>query len=281
MQKINIPSFDLKTMKQDPKIALIGKRGSGKSTLIKDLIYNMNYKLENIYAISVGEEYDKFYGNFLNKQNIHCKYDDSIISDLMEQQEERLTNSKETAESILLILDDCLHKKIMQNTSFKDLIYNGRNYKIGIIMTMQYPLMMTVDIKCNIDYIFATTSSHDSDIKKIYDYWNRTIPLFDTFKTIYDNVTQNYNNMVINYTAYNDMPRIFRYKALVINDEDIKHKLSDYHVEFKLENNEQEDEKSQISNYTESRADSMSFQDKEALMKIINILEIVVNKILN
>ncbi len=55
----------------------------------------------------------------------------------------------------ILILDDCLYDNSwIKDTNIRALFMNGRHYKTMFVITMQYALGITPNLRTNIDYVF-------------------------------------------------------------------------------------------------------------------------------
>ena len=54
--KLKIRKFDMKTMPPDAVVLLVGKRGTGKSTLLKDIMFHMRDQLHCGVAFSPTED---------------------------------------------------------------------------------------------------------------------------------------------------------------------------------------------------------------------------------
>ena len=81
--KISIKKFNMKTIKEGDSILILGKKSTGKSSLVLDIIDNT--KIQKGIIFSEIEELSSFYKkiNEKNKVNIHTKYDINVISNLI------------------------------------------------------------------------------------------------------------------------------------------------------------------------------------------------------
>jgi hypothetical protein len=75
---------------------------------------------------------------------------------------------------------------------------NGRHIGITLIFTMQFPMKISPEIRCNFDYVFLKQDCMISNQKRIYDHYAGLFPTFDFFKQILDQLTTNFGTIVIN-----------------------------------------------------------------------------------
>ena len=199
---LSIHKFDLSTFCSNPSICMIGKRGSGKTVLIKELLTHM-YKhkmIDECIIISPTERMSMQYGNIADK--IYYSYNDKIVEELLEIQRHRIDEAKQTGKKpkkVVIVLDDCLAQKgnWVRSQATQELLFNSRHYHITIILTMQFPLGMTPELRSNFDYIFLAHDDFISNIKRIYDHYAGMFPTFDSFRQVFAQITDDHGFMTI------------------------------------------------------------------------------------
>jgi hypothetical protein len=204
-QKIPIKKFDLSEMVQHPAIVMIAKRGSGKSWICRAI-------LKHLHTIPVGliiaptDKMSMFYGTFFPDSYIHYDYKSEIIEKLIYRQEQMIEKRKRYKAQgkyvdtrSIIIMDDCLAKKgsWMRDQPIAELLMNGRHYHITYILTMQYPLGITPELRGNFDYIFLMADNFQSNLKRMYDHYAGMFPSFDSFRQIFQELTKNFQAMVV------------------------------------------------------------------------------------
>lgn len=228
---LNLSKFDMKNIQFDPKkshgpvIVLIGRRDTGKSFLVKDLLYNIGQDIPFGTVISGTEAGNGFYGELVPKILIYHEYDTSIVDTILERQQTviKAINAENTTYGrseidgrTFLILDDCLYdNKWSRDKIMKMLFMNGRHWKIMLIITMQYPLGVPPNLRTNIDYTFILREPYLRNKKIIYENYAGMFPTFDSFCQIMDACTENYECLVISNNAKSNklVDQIFWYKA--------------------------------------------------------------------
>lgn len=105
------PHFDLRNIKQGEHIAIIGKRCSGLTTLVLDIVKNL--KIWPIVAI-VAESEEKLYENVIPSQYIYLSDNSRGLERILENQKLRIKIAKKRGINLenlrfLLLLDNALH----------------------------------------------------------------------------------------------------------------------------------------------------------------------------
>jgi ABC-type dipeptide/oligopeptide/nickel transport system ATPase component len=205
--KLELKKFDLRTMKDDAVVVLIGKRGSGKSEMTKAIMYE-HQKLPIGVVISQTERANHFFEPFVPKMLIYDEYDPSIIAKFLDRQvkitdqynaEKRQYGRTDLDPRGFLVLDDCLYDKTWPNDkNIRCLFMNGRHFKVFFIITMQYPLGIPPHLRCNVDYVFIFRETQLKQRERIYQQWAGMFPSFDVFNQVMDQCTENYECLVIN-----------------------------------------------------------------------------------
>ncbi len=226
---LNLRKFDMKTIPQDAVCVFIGRRRTGKSTLVRDLLYHhQNIPLGTV--ISGTEESNSFYGKMVPPLFIHNEFNPTILANFVKRQ--RLVVAKMTKDAqegrrtnidprAFLILDDCMYDDTW--TRDKNILYlflNGRHVKVFFLITMQYPLGIQPALRTNVDYVFILREPYQSNRKRIYENYGAAFPSFEFFCQVMDQCTQNYECLVIcNNTQSNKLEdAVYWYKAEMHGD---------------------------------------------------------------
>ena len=207
-----------------PVIVLIGRRDTGKSYLVRDLLfYHQDIPIGTV--ISGTEAGNGFFGEHVPKLFIHNEYNASIIENILKRQKTVLKQIKKEQElykkstidpRAFVILDDCLYDATWTRDKVMRLLFmNGRHWKMMLIITMQYPLGIPPNLRTNIDYVFLLREPYISNRKKIYENYAGMFPTFESFCQVMDQCTENYECLVINNNCKSNKltEQIFWYKA--------------------------------------------------------------------
>tara|TARA_B100000085_G_scaffold263675_1_gene269908 strand:+ start:349 stop:1185 length:837 start_codon:yes stop_codon:yes gene_type:complete len=226
---LELKRFDMKKIRFDPNenagpvIVLIGRRDTGKSFLVRDLIfYHQDIPIGTV--ISGTEAGNGFYSKHVPKLFIHEEYNTAIIENILKRQRQVLKTIKKENEvgrstidpRAFVILDDCLYDNSWAKDKMMRLLFmNGRHWKIMLIITMQYPLGIPPNLRTNIDYVFILREPYIANRKRIYENYAGMFPTFESFAQVMDQCTENYECLVIDNNAKSNklQDQIFWYKA--------------------------------------------------------------------
>ena len=232
---LELGKFDMKQISfkpnenKGPVVVLIGRRDTGKSFLVRDLLYH-HQDIPIGTVISGTEEGNGFYGTMIPKLFIHDEYNTAIIENVLKRQRGVLKQMKKEIESYrkstidprtFLILDDCLYDASWAKDKMMRLLFmNGRHWKIMCIITMQYPLGIPPNLRTNIDYVFILREPYITNRKRIYENYAGMFPTFESFCQVMDQCTENFECLVINNNAKSNrlQDQIFWYKAEAHNE---------------------------------------------------------------
>ena len=221
---LELKKFDISTIKPDKVCVFIGKRETGKSFLVKDLLY-FHKKVPIGTVISGTEGANQFYGKMVPSLFIHDEYTPAVVANAVKRQklvvkkkmkEEHLYGKSNINPSAFLILDDCLYDNTwVKDVNIRSLFMNGRHYKMLFIITMQYALGIPPNLRTNIDYVFILRENYVSNRKKLYEHYAGMFPTFEIFCQVMDQCTEDFNCLVINNNAKSNKleEQVFWYKA--------------------------------------------------------------------
>ena len=212
-----------------PVVVLIGRRDTGKSYLVRDLLfYHQDIPIGTV--ISGTEAGNGFYGVLVPKLFIHEEYNTAIIENILKRQKTVLKQVKKELlqykrsnidPRAFVIMDDCLYDATWSKDKLMRLLFmNGRHWKIMLIITMQYPLGIPPNLRTNIDYVFILREPYLTNRKRIWENYAGMFPTFESFCQVMDQCTENFECLVINNNSKTNKltDQIFWYKAEPHND---------------------------------------------------------------
>jgi hypothetical protein len=227
---LELKKFDMKSISfkpnenKGPVVVLIGKRDTGKSFLVRDLLYYQQ-EIPIGTVISGTEEGNGFYAKMVPKLFVHNEYNTAIIENILKRQRTVLKQIKKEIETYkrstidpraFVILDDCLYDATWTRDKMMRLLFmNGRHWKVMLVITMQYPLGIPPTLRTNIDYVFILRENYIANRKRIYENYAGMFPTFESFCQVMDQCTENYECLVINNNSKSNKlhDQVFWYKA--------------------------------------------------------------------
>jgi hypothetical protein len=232
---LDLKRFDMKSISfkpnesKGPVVVLIGRRDTGKSFLVRDILY-YHQDIPIGTVISGTEEGNGFYGKLVPKLFIHNEYNTAIIENILKRQRGVLKQIKKEMEQFkrstidprtFVILDDCLYDNTWARDKMMRLLFmNGRHWKVMLLITMQYPLGIPPTLRTNIDYVFILREPYIANRKRIYENYAGMFPTLESFCQVMDQCTENYECLVINNNSKSNkiQDQVFWYKADAHND---------------------------------------------------------------
>ena len=110
--EIQLRKFDMREIKDDKVVVLIGKRDTGKSFLCKDILYH-HRDIPVGQVISGTEGANQFYSKMVPKLFIHGEFNTQIVQNIIKRQKMLIDKMNGGQNNIdprsFLILDDCLY----------------------------------------------------------------------------------------------------------------------------------------------------------------------------
>jgi hypothetical protein len=212
--------------RKSPMMVIIGKKDTGKSFLVRDILFNTQSCYPVGTVISGTEVANEFFQHMVPSKFIHDKYKPEIVMNVIKRQmnikqkRNQDKNNRGGNSSIdpraFLILDDCLYDKAWINEeSTRYVFMNGRHVDLTTMITMQYPLGITPNLRTNVDFVFILRENILGNRRRIYENYAGMFPTFEMFCQFMDQCTENYECLVIcnNVSSNRLEDQVFWYKA--------------------------------------------------------------------
>jgi hypothetical protein len=213
--------------RKSPMMVIIGKKDTGKSFLVRDVLFQTQRHFPVGTVISATEAANEFFQTMVPSKFIHDKYRPEIVQNVIKRQatikSKRNTDKTSRGGSsnvdprAFLILDDCLYdaKSWINEESTRFVFMNGRHIDLMTIITMQYPLGITPNLRTNVDFVFILRENILGNRRRIYENYAGMFPTFEMFCSFMDQCTENYECLVIcNNVSSNKLEdQVFWYKA--------------------------------------------------------------------
>lgn len=194
-------SFDM--MSKSETIAVIAKRKSGKSVLLRDLLYHFR-DIPIGTVISPTEKLNKSYSKIVPPIFIHNDYKEEVIERVLKRQSMIIDNMERDPDfsgvdpHAFLLLDDCMFDNSWQKSAnMREIFYNGRHYKLMFLLSLQYSMGLNIGMRNNLDWIFLFKETIYANKKRLYEYFAGMFQSQQVFNSVLDQVTDNYGCLVI------------------------------------------------------------------------------------
>lgn len=211
---LHLRKFDMSSMRDNANALVIGRRATGKSFLVRDMLWHRR-DIPYCTVVSPTESICPFYSDIVPAERVHDEFAPAEVSLLLHRQRKALQGKRDDPRS-LLVLDNCLDKPITSDDGIRDAIVHGRHHKMFVALTItSYRVGLSANLWANVDYTFILRENMLSERRGLYDSIGNMFPTLEVFCDVLDQCTENYECLVIcNNTTSNRLEdRVFWYKA--------------------------------------------------------------------
>ena len=208
--ELPLRQFDMSKVQDDKVVVCIGRRGSGKSWAVRDLLSH-HTSIPTGIVISPTEQANRFFSDIVPHLLIHDEYSSATIDNLVKRQksivnkwrsELKLGHGDPVDPRAFAILDDCNYDSSwIKDKNIRYLFMNGRHIRVLFLITMQYSLGLPPNLRTNVDYAFIFRETNVNNRRRIYENYAGCIPSFDAFCQILDQCTQDHDFLVVDNTC--------------------------------------------------------------------------------
>jgi hypothetical protein len=219
---LKLKKFQMSNICDDAVVTFIGKRRTGKSWLVRDLLY-YHQDLPVGTVVSPTERCNKFFSNMVPPLFIHDEFQPSLIENVLKRQqkiidkiERRDPDYTDADPRAFLLFDDCMYDASWaRDKSVRFVFMNGRHLKILFLITMQYAMGIPPNLRNNIDFVFICRANTVAQQKRLYEQYAGMFPSLEMFAQVMNQCTENFECLVINNVTQSNQleDQVFWYKA--------------------------------------------------------------------
>ena len=211
---LQLKKFNPKNIDDNRVCVFIGKRGTGKTTLVTDIMYHKR-NIPVGMVMSGTEEGNSYYQQYIPDSFVYNDYQSDVIDKVLARQK-KMVRTKAPNAGVFVLLDDCMYdKKMVRDKCIRAIFMNGRHWKLFFMLTMQYCMDLSPDLRANIDYVFILRENIIQNREKIYKNFFGIFPTFDMFNQVLTSCTENYECLVLDNTSKSNKIEdvVYWYKA--------------------------------------------------------------------
>lgn len=180
---------------------MIGRRGTGKTFLLRDIIYHMRKRFDYGVAFTPTEDSAKMFGEFIPPSCIYDSFKPEVLETLMQIQRDRIQSSG-TAPSLFVIMDDCMYDKaVLRCKPIRDLFLNGRHQKVTLLIVAQYLMDLGPDLRGNVDYCFCLQDTVMGNRMKLWRHFFSVYESYADFSRAMTGATEDHKCIVLDNTS--------------------------------------------------------------------------------
>ncbi len=215
-QTIKIKEFDLNRISPNSKnymdgemrgtkIIIVGKPSTGKSTLVKTILYQKRNIIPVALIMSGTEDSNGSYKKFIPDSFIYNSYREDVLEKFVDRQKLAIKNLPNPYAA--LVIDDLgdqpsNFRRPLQLSLFK----NGRHLQIMYVLALQYSMDVFPAIRASTDFVFIFKENNLRFRKSLHENYAGAVGDFATFCSVMDQITEDRTALVIdNTTQSNDL----------------------------------------------------------------------------
>jgi hypothetical protein len=214
MSDYHLGKFDVANMKDNRIILLIGARGTGKTTLLFDLMYHMRDKWDWGLAMTPTMSTLEEFRDILPPCSVVKNMQKERIEELVEEAKDIKERGK--TRKLFVILDDCMFdRKSLEGTAMREIFMNGRHFNCAFVNSVQYLVDMKPALRTQVDYVFALRETNAETRKKLWKFFFGIFSSYQSFSAVFDAATNGHRCIVLDRTIATNKPEecIFYYQA--------------------------------------------------------------------
>ncbi len=220
MPDIKLKKFDPKKITANRVCTFIGRRGSGKTTCEKDIMWHLRWIPDGV-VYSPTEESNGDWEHHFPSSFIYSEYDPDSAKRIVARQRRRAKKHKYDRNyqitPTVIVCEDCMFdkKRFVNDKTARGVLMNGRQWWILLLISVQYMMDLTRDMRTQFDYIFLFKDNDIGNRERLWKSWGGVVPTFDAFSEIFSQCTKEYGCLVIDNTSLSEKieDSIFWYKA--------------------------------------------------------------------
>jgi hypothetical protein len=180
-------------------------------TFWKDMLFYIHNTI-HINSIFINEyenhttQYYRSESTFWNIIRDHI-FMQTMVGELMNNQRNNTINDK------YYVVIDQITNSLQQIGEIRELMYNGRHYRIGQLHRITHGTKIRPEFRSNFDYVILNPFHiNNNNLRRIYQNYFNLFPTFDIFRSLVDELRHNREFIIINMrsNSHNIYDRIFK-----------------------------------------------------------------------
>ena len=160
-------------------ILIIGKRASGKSSLLFDILSHIAHFFQFGLALTPTQSSRMKFASCMPSALIDRQSPERLqqfIAVVNSLYDKAITMGKEPRRSYLLCDDTAFDDKFMRCKTLSEVFLNGRNFGMTCILVLQYIMKVGPDLRGNADFVFVFWDNNSKNQEKIREFWFNMMP---------------------------------------------------------------------------------------------------------
>ena len=197
--KVRLNKWDPATIKPHRKILFVGRSGGGKSVAMRHVLFEMREGIDLAVCFTPTEEARLHFEQIVPPSCVHDKLDLDVVERALALQKVNLERNKER--SILLVADDCAFDKgVWRSPTVRSAFMNGRHFRTGLVLSMQYLMDLSPDLRTNVDYVVCTAENIHQNKKRLWQAFFGVFKTYSEFDKVFTACTKDFSCCVLDQT---------------------------------------------------------------------------------
>lgn len=186
----------------------IARKGSGKTSGMLDQCYNLR-DCPEVWLFQRTYFTNKSFWGIVPELFCYNQWRPDVIRYIMRRQDtinkKRMKNDLPPRYCTIIVDDLAGDKTFTKDKILNELFYNARHLKINVLITMQYSLNITPDLRSQFDWVFMFQEAMPRNLRRLYEHYcghfGEGREGFNEFKKIFGAMTEKYGFMAFHNTA--------------------------------------------------------------------------------
>jgi len=211
--KESFSTFDLSKIQDNCVIGIVGRRNSGKSTLVKDIITSRFKDITQGIVCSGSEKSNPFFRRFMAPTFAFSqKINEDHLTAFIQMAKDNPGEKK------LIVIDDCAFDSAQRKSpALKEIVLNGRHLNITVILVAQSCVDLgSPSVRSNTDIVFMTRENLLPALEQAYKLFFSVFPTFRQFRELCEETKRTpYKCLVCDMSSFgtiHDMVKTYKAK---------------------------------------------------------------------
>lgn len=205
-------AFDVASIPDACSVFIVGRRGTGKSSLVKQLL--AGHAGSGNLVINATEEARPDYADFAASCEVLTEFDAGAVTRLFARQHVKFArrNGMPCDPCVRCVFDNCMIDQTWQRDADVVKVFAAcRTLKIKIILTMAYPALAPT-LRSSFDFVFLAHDTNPANVKRSYEMFGGAFPTLDAFASAHAQATAHpFEFMVIQPDLVIQQDAVFSY----------------------------------------------------------------------
>lgn len=197
--------FRRNMIKPGSVVVIIGKKGTGKTTVLGDLCHWFRATPE-VTLFQKTYRTNPIFHDVVPSTFCHDRWKRDVVARLMRRQEtrneKRMKQGRPPIYHTIIVDDLACSPEFVRDPQLEELVMNARWLKINLLFTLQDALKIVPALRNNADWVFALKELNPNAKKRLHEhYFGQLGSNPKQFNKLFDELTHNRGVVVLNNTS--------------------------------------------------------------------------------